>query len=292
MRVARWLIVAALVSFGPHPAARASEDPGELAPLPEPPLERMEPAVRKQLEEARATVDSMLASSDAPPAQRAEAMGLLGRLYLGYGLSGAAEVALRNAQRLAPDEFAWTYYLGTLYQHERRVDAARTELHRALELRPEDVPALLRLGEVELAAAERFVNDQRTLYSTALAAGTPPGEGHRTTQACADCHDSGTHAPGGNAFACTRCHEPHGTDNTHLVVDALETVQGPFVPIRFDNLDGRADGSFASASQPGTGICEVCHTTTAYYRADGGGAAHFDLSCLPCHRHAEGFAPQ
>jgi hypothetical protein len=123
-------------------------------------------------------------------------------------------------------------------------------------------------------------------------AGTPPGEGHRTTQACADCHENGTHAPGGDALACSRCHEPHGTDNADLVVDTLATSQGPLVPIRFDNLDGRADGSFASASQPGTGICEVCHTTTAYYRADGTGAAHYDLSCLPCHRHAEGFAPQ
>lgn len=119
-----------------------------------------------------------------------------------------------------------------------------------------------------------------------------PGPGHRAIAACADCHDTATHAPGGTGFPCTQCHEPHGTTNLDLVVDTLETVQGPFVPIRFDNLQGKADGSFASASAPGTGICEVCHTTTAYYRADGGGAAHFTLSCLPCHRHSQGFAPE
>ena len=73
MKAARWLMVAALVSFGLHVPARASEDPGELTPLPEPPLERMEPAVRKQLEQARATVDAMLGSSGASAAQRAEA---------------------------------------------------------------------------------------------------------------------------------------------------------------------------------------------------------------------------
>ena len=43
---------------------------------------------------------------------------------------------------------------------------------------------------------------------------------------------------------------------------------------------GVADGSFASASAPGTGVCEVCHTTTRHYRADGSGSPHFTFSCL------------
>ena len=124
-------------------------------------------------------------------------------------------------------------------------------------------------------------------------AGTPPGPGHRTVTYCASCHaDFATHAPAGNALPCTRCHEPHGTANAYLILEEIETAQGPFVPIRFDNLDGLADGSFASPSQPGTGICEVCHTSTAHYRADGTGTAHFTNSCLPCHRHGDGFDPQ
>ena len=118
-----------------------------------------------------------------------------------------------------------------------------------------------------------------------------PGPGHRAVPACSDCHDNATHAPDGMGFPCTQCHQPHGTTNIDLVVEALQTVQGPVVPIRFDNLQGKTDGSFASASDPGSGVCEVCHTTTAYYRADGGGAPHFTVSCLPCHRHSGGFAP-
>ena len=59
----------------------------------------------------------------------------------------------------------------------------------------------------------------------------------------------------------------------------------------FDNLDGRADGSFASASRPGSGLCESCHTTTRHYRSDGTGEPHFDLPCYPCHTHPRGFLP-
>jgi len=120
-----------------------------------------------------------------------------------------------------------------------------------------------------------------------------PGPGHRAVPACASCHaERATHAPmGGAGFPCTQCHDPHGTDNTQLVLEAITTPQGALRPIRFDNLGGRADGSFASASAPGTGVCEICHTQTRFYRADGTGEEHFPFSCLPCHLHEAGFAP-
>jgi predicted CXXCH cytochrome family protein len=119
-----------------------------------------------------------------------------------------------------------------------------------------------------------------------------PGPGHRTATPCGDCHANATHAPGGAAMPCTRCHDPHGTTNENLVLEAITTPSGTAAPIVFRDLAGRADGSFAAASAPGTGVCEVCHTTTRFYRADGGGEPHFTVSCLPCHRHSTGFAPQ
>jgi predicted CXXCH cytochrome family protein len=124
-------------------------------------------------------------------------------------------------------------------------------------------------------------------------AAATPGPGHRAIEACQTCHPANaTHAPmGPPGFPCTQCHDPHGTDNARLVLDVLTTPSGTQVPIRFDNLLGRVDGSFASASAPGTGVCEVCHTTTKFYRADGSGDPHFTFSCLPCHLHAAGFAP-
>lgn len=122
-----------------------------------------------------------------------------------------------------------------------------------------------------------------------------PGPGHRATSACADCHSPArvaTHVPPGNPLPCVACHEPHGSDNIRLIRDVVRAPDGTDHPLVFDDLTGRADGSFASASAPGTGLCEVCHTRTAFYRVDGSGAPHYTTSCLPCHPHAAGFLPR
>jgi predicted CXXCH cytochrome family protein len=119
-----------------------------------------------------------------------------------------------------------------------------------------------------------------------------PGPGHRAVEACQTCHsEPQTHAPGGMALPCTQCHDPHGSRNINLVRETITTPSGADRPIVFNNLLGLVDGSFASASASGTGVCEICHTTTRHYRADGTGQPHFTFSCLGCHRHDDGFMP-
>lgn len=65
-------------------------------------------------------------------------------------------------------------------------------------------------------------------------------------------------------------------------------------PVRFlsprDAADNDGLGPGGGDASP-DGICQVCHTTTSYWRADGSGTDHnAGGSCLVCHEHERGFA--
>ena len=120
------------------------------------------------------------------------------------------------------------------------------------------------------------------------------GPDHASVPACANCHTKQeTHMDpaAGTPQQCLVCHTPHGSPNIYLVNPDVTTPSETTVPIDFTNLLGKADGSFASASDPGTGLCEVCHSTTRYYNSAGDGAPHLTNTCTVCHTHAAAFAP-
>lgn len=150
-----------------------AQEPPALEPVPRPEFSNREPAERRQLEETRAALDALLESDSVEPAALARAFGGVGRLYLLYDLVDSALPALANAAALAPEEHAWTYYLGVVHQREGRLDAARERFERAIELEPADLPSRLRLAEIELDAGRLGAAEAAYRAALELAGETP-----------------------------------------------------------------------------------------------------------------------
>ena len=115
----------------------------ELLPVRLPDQSRMHPAVRTQLRNAEAALT-------AGNAEHAEAFGALGMLLMAGGHLEAAEPSLRNARRLAPTEFRWTYYLAHLLWRQSDLPQAARYFEDARRLRPDHFPALIWLASTYL----------------------------------------------------------------------------------------------------------------------------------------------
>lgn len=130
-------------------------EPLETIPFPD--LSAAETEVRRQLGAAQEAWLAMQADPEVEAADRALSVGSLGELYQAYDLTEAAAASYRNARRLAPDEPRWPYLLGVLHRFEGEGEAARDELHEALQLQPDTATRLhlawvfLDLGQLDAA---------------------------------------------------------------------------------------------------------------------------------------------
>ena len=115
-----------------------------------PDLSRLPQSVQTQVRDRYAALAARSASTQMPPEELAQAHGDVGLILMATGYHAAAETSLRNAQALAPREARWPYYLGQLFLLTS--DRANTlkSFERALELRPTDLPTIVRLGEAYL----------------------------------------------------------------------------------------------------------------------------------------------
>lgn len=162
--------------MGDAPPATPAEAGDRTAPCALPDLTGVEPAVRRQLEEAATTTAATTAATPTPSRQAA-AYGALGRHLHAYGLLPAAERCYVAAARLAPADPAWPHLLGIVLEAEGRTADARRQYARALEL-SRAMPTLVRLAELERRqgdrdAAERLLRealDRRPDEAAALAA--------------------------------------------------------------------------------------------------------------------------
>ncbi|MBK9517523.1 MAG: CxxxxCH/CxxCH domain-containing protein [Anaeromyxobacter sp.] len=131
---------------------------------------------------------------------------------------------------------------------------------------------------------------------------------------CTDCHAIATHSSesvgssyGSWSTSCRDCHTPHGTNNLYLVAPQITAAprgaSAATAPRSVAFSDTRALGTGdlttarATASYVNTdasGPCQVCHTLTKYYRADGSspsGPGHqTGTRCTSCHGHTAGMA--
>ena len=132
--------------------------PGErtaLVAVPAPELSRLGAAVQQQLRRAQGKLDDLARKPEVAATERATAYGELGRLYHAYDLLDAAEACYRNAHILAPDDYRWCHYLADAHRWQGESDDAIAAFNSALELKADDVPAMVALAEVLLEAGQR-----------------------------------------------------------------------------------------------------------------------------------------
>jgi tetratricopeptide (TPR) repeat protein len=139
-----------------------------------PDLSAMEASVRGQLQ-ARYSSLAQIEHAGGDDAALGAAYGELGTLLMAASHFDAAENCYLNAQRLAPADMRWTYYLGHLYRAKGSLAKSVVEFERALQLRPNDVATLIWLGDAYLAqgrsdAAQPLFNQAVTLEPNSAAA--------------------------------------------------------------------------------------------------------------------------
>ena len=134
----------------------------QVQPVPMPDVSRLPQSVQTQVRDRYAALAATSASNKMPSEELAQAHGDVGLILMATGFHAAAETSLRNAQALAPREAKWPYYLGQLFLlTSDRVNTLKS-FERALELRPMDLPTLVRLGEAYLD--QRRTEDAERLF--------------------------------------------------------------------------------------------------------------------------------
>jgi trimeric autotransporter adhesin len=107
---------------------------------------------------------------------------------------------------------------------------------------------------------------------------------------CAACHNNTTvraeyrymssHTTTGSGSACLDCHDPHGSANSSMIRSSINGFAISYT-----------GGATLVNLSSNRGLCQVCHTKTAHFRAGVAESNHPTSGCLGCHNHnAEGGA--
>ena len=130
------------------------------------PRDNLPEEARLQLDELELEVETAAQASPADPVGLAAAYGELGNFCFVYDFLDAAEIGWANASVLRPEQFRWHYLLGGLLWLQGDFDGAVWRLERALSLRPNDVPSLVRLARIRTDQGDN--EEARKLFERVL----------------------------------------------------------------------------------------------------------------------------
>ena len=131
-----------------------------LLPVVLPDVSRLHESVQRQLREAYASLMADESSADA--------FGQMGMLFMATRFSDDARVCFQNAQRLAPENARWSYYLGHVLKNAGDLSGAAESFERTRALQPADVTTLVWLGRVYLDLGEPVEAEARLADALAL----------------------------------------------------------------------------------------------------------------------------
>jgi tetratricopeptide (TPR) repeat protein len=146
-RYSRVFLLALCLAAGCEPPV------GELTAIPATDMSKLEVAVRNRIASAHAEFDRVASASPSRAALGA-AYGELGMVYQAQDLPTPAEVAYRNARRLAPRDKRWPYLLAHLYADSSRLPEAIQTFEAVRAIDPEDAPTRIYLGQLYLQGGE------------------------------------------------------------------------------------------------------------------------------------------
>ena len=131
-------------------ACSASRETPQVEPVALPDISSAAETVQKQIRDRYQSLQAAL-DRKAPAGELAAAFGEMGKLFTAAEYYDAADVCLRNAQRLDPGDMRWPYFLGHVYRYRNDPAKAASFFEQALARAPADVPSLVWLAEMNLA---------------------------------------------------------------------------------------------------------------------------------------------
>lgn len=140
---------------GPAPAAGTeARTPAQAIAPTLPDISKLVPSVQKQITDQHAWLVKTLAAGESTLIDRANAHGELAKLFMAAQLPDAAEAGFLAAQSLDGSDYRWPYYLAHLARSKGDLPKAQELLQHVLQLRPDDMDALVWLGDVSLTAGQ------------------------------------------------------------------------------------------------------------------------------------------